>query len=79
MPCTYYLPGEEQALLSEEVSKLREQLKTYKKELDLATRVACKLSKKVKEKKIIIRDSEIKKWMAKHEKQDVLRLAKEKE
>lgn len=79
MPCRYYSEEEEKKMLSDELTVLRAQAKAFQKELDLATKVACKVVKKLKSKKIRINDQEINAWVTAHDKQDKLRLKQEKE
>lgn len=75
MPCVYYETEQEKEdrqkeSLSTVTKPLIKKVKKYKKELDLSTRVACKLVKFLDKNKIKIQDEEIKAWAKQHKKQD---------
>ena len=76
MPCVYYETEQEKADNANRVleEKISERMKKHKKELDKATRVACKMLQLIEAKKIKIEDKELKQWAIKHKKQDAQRL-----
>jgi len=83
MPCVYY--ETEQEKVENAKRAMEQKLEPYvvhiekqKKELDKATRVACKLLKLIEANNLEINDKELKSWAVKHKKQDELRMKNKK-
>lgn len=74
MPC--YYTGSLEGDLRESISNQDAYIKSQKKELDLATRLLCSLTKKVPAQ--YLTDPELKAWMEKHAEMDRKRIEQEK-
>ena len=72
MPCSYYLPGEAEAIAAKEA---KERLDLLKKELDLATRLLCEVC--TKHPIVVKSNKEIQQWWKQHKIQDQKRIDNE--
>jgi len=75
MPCTYWSPEEERDIAGKKLVATTRRMNKYKRELDKATKLLCKIMGEISEDGYTF-DEEATKWYEKHKKMDALRKKK---